>query len=83
MGKSKKIRQRGKIRLSDYFRIFKEGDTVAIVKEPSVSSAFPVRIVGKTGKVIGSRGRSKIVELNDGNKVKQFIVHPIHLKKLK
>lgn len=83
MGKDKKIRQRGKISLSDYFRIFKEGETVAIVKELSVPSAYPSRIVGKTGKVVGSRGRFKIVELNDGNKVKQFIVHPVHLKKIK
>lgn len=83
MGKSKKIRQRGKISLSDYFRIYKVGDTVAVVKEKSVSSSYPERIVGKTGKVVASRGRSKIVELNDGNKVKQFIIHPVHLKKIK
>ncbi|MBC8435088.1 50S ribosomal protein L21e [archaeon] len=83
MAKTKKIRQRGKISLSDYFRIYKVGDTVAIVKEKSVSSGHPERIVGKTGKIIGSRGRSKIVELNDGKKIKQFIIKPIHLKKIK
>ena len=83
MAKTKKIRQRGKIRLSDYFKVFKEGDTVAIVKEQSVASSYPDRIIGKTGKVIASRGTFKMVELNDGNKVKQFLVHPIHLKKLK
>lgn len=82
MGKTKKIRQRGKIRLSNYFRVFKEGDKVALVKEQSVVSAFPERFIGRTGKVIGTRGRSKIVEINDGDKVKKIIVKPIHLKKL-
>jgi ribosomal protein L21E len=83
MGKGKQPKQKGKIRLSDYFKIFKEGDKVAIVKEQSVVSAYPARVIGKTGKVIATRGRYKVVELNDGNKVKQFIIHPIHLKKLK
>ena len=82
MAKSKKIRQRGKIRLSDYFKEYKTGDTVSIVKEQSVSSSFPIRMIGKTGKVIASRGTYKMVELNDGNKVKHFLVHPIHLRKL-
>jgi large subunit ribosomal protein L21e len=83
MAKSKKIRQRGKIRLSAYFKKYNEGDTVAVVKELSVSSSFPSRIVGKTGKIVGSRGRFKIVELNDGDKVKKFIIHPIHLRTIK
>ena len=78
----KKTRRTGKIRLSEYFKEYKVGDTVAIVKEQSIASSYPERIVGKTGKVIASRGTFKMVELNDGNKVKQFLVHPIHLKKL-
>ena len=83
MGKTKKIRQRGKIKLSNYFKEYNEGDTVCVVKEQSVSSSYPSRIIGKTGRVIATRGTFKIVELNDGNKVKQFIIHPIHLKKIK
>lgn len=82
MAKTKKIRQRGKIRLSRYFKVFKEGDKVAIVKEQSVVSSFPKRMIGKTGVIIATRGSHKMVELNDGDKVKKFIVHPIHLKKL-
>lgn len=82
MSKNKKIRQKGKVKLSEYFKKLNENDTVAVVKEQSFPGNFPKRIVGKTGKVIGSRGAFKLVELNDGDMTKTFIIHPIHLKKL-
>lgn len=82
MVKGKKVRQKGKIALSRYFKKIEDGKKVAVVKELGVRAAYPLRIVGKTGKVIGSRGAYKIVELKDGNKVKYFIIHPIHLKVL-
>lgn len=83
MAKTKKIRTRGKIRLSSYFKKFKEKDKVAVVKEQGVRSGFPQRIIGKSGKVVGSRGRYFEVEIVDGKKKKTFIIHPVHLKKLK
>lgn len=79
---TKNVRQRGKIQLSEYFKDLKIGDTIAVVNESSVPSSFPQRIIGRTGKVIGTRGRSKITQIMDGNLSKQFIIHPIHLKKL-
>jgi large subunit ribosomal protein L21e len=79
----KNVRQRGKIQLSEYFKDLKVGDTVAVVNEASIPSSFPQRIIGRTGKVVGARGRSKVVDMLDGNMPKQFIIHPIHLKKLK
>jgi large subunit ribosomal protein L21e len=79
----KRIRQKGKIKLSEYFKELKIGDSVAVVNEASVPSSFPQRIVGRTGKIVGLRGRSKIIEMKDGSIKKQFIVHPIHLKRLK
>ena len=82
MGKGKKVRKKGKISLSSYFKKIGVGENVAIVVEKSVRAAFPKRIQGKSGKIIGDRGKFKIVELNDGNKKKQFIIHPVHLKKL-
>jgi len=79
----KQIRQRGKIQLSEYFKDLKNGDNVALVAEASIPSSYPKRIMGKTGKIIGERGMSKIVSLLDGGKRKTFIIHPIHLKLLK
>jgi len=82
MVRGKRIRNKGKLKFSEYFKKLVKNDTVAIVKEPGVKSGFPSKVVGSTGKVIGDQGRCKIVELSDGNKMKKFIVHPIHLKKI-
>lgn len=76
------MRERGKIRLSEYFKKFNEGDPVCIVTEASVKCAFPKRIIGKSGKVSKKRGDCYLVQLNDLDKEKTFIIHPIHLKLL-
>ena len=83
MTKGKKVRTKGKIKFSDYFKNIDDGSRVAIVRELGISSNVPGRIVGSSGVVKGSRGQSKLVEINDGNKTKTFVVHPVHLKKLK
>ncbi len=82
MAKSKRSRKRGKISLSRYFKEFKDGERVAVVRNFSVKANFPKRINGKSGKIDGSRGRYKLVKIKDGGKMKTFIIHPIHLKKL-
>ena len=79
----KKVRTRGKIRLSRYFQEMKKGDFVAVVREPSVQSSFPVRIQGRTGKVEGRRGKAYMINLRDQDKEKKFLIDPIHLKKIK
>jgi len=81
--KGKRVRQKGKIKLSSYFKKFNEGDKVAITKELGVRSSFPKRIYGMSGKVTGMRGNFNLVEIKDGGKTKTFIIHPVHLRKLK
>ncbi len=83
MVKKKKIRRKGKLQLSRYFQELSEGDFVAVVKEPSVQSKFPVRIQGKTGVVKGKRGGSYMIKIKDQEKEKKFLIAPIHLKKIK
>jgi len=83
MVKRKPVRTRGKLQLSKYFQELKEGETVSVVTERSVSKNFPSTLQGRTGKVVGTRGRSCIVEINDNQKPKQHIIAPIHLKKIK
>jgi large subunit ribosomal protein L21e len=78
----KQIRERGKIRFSEYFKELKEGEIVGVVNEASIPFSFSKRIIGKTGKIVGSKGKYKLVQLMDGNKEKEYIIHPIHLKKL-
>lgn len=82
MLKRKGIRSRGKVALSRFFQSFKEGDHVALVKELSMKSDFPKRMQGRTGVIMKQRGNAYVVKVNDLNMAKQFIVHPIHLKKI-
>ncbi len=83
MVRRKQIRTRGKIPLSRYFQNLKEGDLVAVIKEPSVKSSFPDRLQGRTGKVIEPRGKAYVVKIMENTKEKKFIIEPIHLKKIK
>ncbi len=60
---------------------FSQEDLVHIIIDPSVQKGQPhPRFHGKTAKVIGERGRAYIVALNDGNKAKELIIRPEHLK---
>jgi len=81
--KGKQIRQKGKVKLSGYFKQIEDGKKVSVSRELGVRAGFPKRILGKSGKVIGSRGKFKLVEIKDGDKTKTFIIHPVHLKLLK
>lgn len=79
----KKIRTRGKFSFSKYFQEFKEGENVAVVREASIPQSFPKRLQGKTGTIQRRRGKSYLVDIKDQNKAKQFLIEPIHLKKIK
>ena len=83
MIKRKNVKNKGKIKLSDYFQEFKDGERVAVVRELAVRPKFPSKLQGRSGVVNGKRGRSYIVKINDLNKEKIYIIHPVHLKKLK
>lgn len=78
----KRVREKGKLRLSKYFKKFGDGDNVGIVVDAGICASFPKRLRGMSGKVSGSRGRFKLIEIKDGGKLKTFIIHPAHLRKL-
>lgn len=78
----KKVREKGKLNLSSYFKKIEDGANVALVTDVGVRFSYPKRLKGLSGKVVSSRGKFKVVEIKDGNKLKTFIVHPVHLKKL-
>ena len=77
--KRKKIKERGKIRLSEYFKELKVGDSVSVVREKSVSASFPKKIQGRTGKVLKKNGRRYFIQIEK----KKFLIEPVHLKKIK
>lgn len=82
MVRKKEIRTRGKFSFKRFFQKFIEGDAVAIVRERSLTQNFPKRMQGRTGIVEGKRGRSYVVKIKDQNKLKTYIIEPIHLKRI-
>ncbi len=83
MIKRKRQREHGKIKLSRWFQDFKKGDKIAIIRELSVQPKFPKQLQGRSGIIESKRGNSFIVKIKDLNKEKTYIIHPVHLKKLK
>jgi len=83
MIKRKSKRDRGKVPFSVYFQAFDAGEKVSILRELSQDPKFPHRIQGRTGVVINKRGSSYVVKVNDFNMEKEYIIHPVHLKKVR
>ena len=82
MLKRKNIKTKGKLKLSQYFQELNKGDRVAIVREHALNPQFPIRIQGKSGTVVGKKGRAYIIRALDGNELKTYIIKPMHLRKL-
>nr|AQS33351.1 hypothetical protein [uncultured archaeon]AQS34131.1 hypothetical protein [uncultured archaeon] len=82
MLKRKKPRQKGKFSFTRFFQKFKEGDTVAVVRELSIPFYYSKRLQGRTGKVLEKRGSAYYVEIKDLNKPKRYLIKPIHLKRI-
>lgn len=77
----KSPRERGAVpSLSRLMREYKEGDKVSIKINSSVHDGMPHRrYQGKTGVVLGRRGKSYTVKVKLGDKEKIIIVRPEHL----
>lgn len=79
---SKRKRERGLSPISRAIQRFAAGERVHIRIDPSVHKGMPhQRFHGKTGMVIGERGRAFIVEVSDGNRQhkKELFVRAEHL----
>ena len=78
----KHVRERGAVPPLSLLMIeYKPGDKVHIKPNPAIWKGMPHRrFVGKTGTVIGKRGKSYIIQVRDGNKIKTIIVRPEHLR---
>ena len=79
----KRLREKGKIRLSRMFQELKQGERVAVKRELAERAGFPEKIQGKTGMIEGRKGKAYIVKIAVGKGSKKFIIKPVHLKKLK
>ncbi len=78
---SKRVRTRGLRPLSALLTNYEVGQRVDIIIDPSFHKGMPhKRYHGKTGVVIGLRGRAVIVDVKIGRATKTIIVRPEHLR---
>lgn len=77
------ISNRGKLPITKYLQTFEIGEKVILKAEPSHQGGlFFLRFQGKIGDVVKQQGECYLVRIKDGKKLKQCLVHPIHLKKI-
>lgn len=77
----KEVRERGISPVSYAIQEFELGQAVHIKLDPSVQKGMSnPKFHGRTGKVIGQRGRAYLVEVKDGNSTKQVILYPEHMR---
>ncbi len=77
---TKKVSEKGKIKISRYFQEFKKGDRVTVKIEPSIHKGLPDPVFqGRVGEVLEKRGYCYVLKVMDGSVEKKLMVHPIHL----
>jgi len=67
----KETNRRGKISISRYFQKFEIGDKVSLGVEPAVQK----------GTITGKRGRCYEILIEDMDKEKTLVAHPVHLRR--
>lgn len=76
----KAVRERGKINITKFLAVYKEGDKVVLKADSSYHKGiYHPRFHGKIATVVGKSGRCYLVRMNDMGKRKVLIVHPAHL----
>ena len=74
------IRSKGKSSVVRAIQEFETGTMVHVIIDPSIHKGMPhPRFHGKTGEVVGTRGRAFVLKVNDGNASKTLITLPEHL----
>jgi len=74
-------RERGKLGLSRILYEYKPGDKVVIKIDPSIHKGMPHRrYQGNVGVIVDKKGRAYIVNVTQGDAMKEIIVRPEHLK---
>ena len=77
----KGTREKGLSPITRAIQEFKTGQRVHITIDSSVHKGVPhPSFHGRTAKVTGRRGRAYLLEVKDGDKFKELIVCPQHLK---
>jgi large subunit ribosomal protein L21e len=73
---------KGRIFIAKYLQKFKEGDRVLFSADPSYQKGMYFRrFHGKSGIIKKKQGSCYSIQIRDGNKEKNILVHPAHLRK--
>jgi large subunit ribosomal protein L21e len=77
---SRTVRARGKSSVVRAIQEFETGAMVHVIIDPSIHKGMPhPRFHGKTGEVVGTRGRAFVLKITDGDATKTLITLPEHL----
>ncbi|BCU67261.1 50S ribosomal protein L21e [Sulfolobales archaeon HS-7] len=81
----KSVREKGGVpSLSRLMYEYKEGERVAIDINSAIHKGMPHRrFQGRTGEIVGRRGRCYIIRVSDGNSFRTLFTRPEHLKPLR
>lgn len=80
---SKKARNKGKISIRDSLQQFEKGDKVLLRAEPAIQHGMYFRrFHAKVGTILREQGACYVVQITDGKRTKDLIVHPVHLRRL-
>lgn len=80
----RKPRERGKTGLSKILHDYVDGEKVVVKIDPSVHKGMPHRrYFGRVGVIVERRGRSYVVNVTQGDAVKELIIRPEHLEPYK
>jgi len=78
----KNINDRCKISIRRYLQKLENGDKVLLKTEPAIQTGMYFRrFHGKIGTVSGKQGTNYKVTIKENNKLKELIIHPVHLIK--
>lgn len=78
---SKRVRTRGLSPVTNVLQDYEVGQRVDVVIDPAFHKGMPHRRYhGRTGVVMGKRGRGVLVDISLGKATKSLIIRPEHLR---
>ncbi|MFH1649498.1 MAG: 50S ribosomal protein L21e [Candidatus Woesearchaeota archaeon] len=81
---TKPLRNKGKTPIRKMLQTFEPGDKVFLAAEPSVQGGmYDFAKHGAVATVLKKQGDCYVVQIYDHTVAKKFIVHPVHLTRVK
>lgn len=78
--RTKKLASKRKLTISDITRSFKVGQKVMLSPKAYRAGMPNPKYANRLGEIVEKRGNSYVVKIMDGNKAKNMVAHPVHLR---